>query len=125
MTMADTPYRCYRCGKVFEDGQYLEYLNHLEKKKCKQILVIRFYPRPLQSLITTSYLVGGVAVWLSHLFFPQEVYILHSSIMLKLAKEIKFVKQDSHISDYYNNLQARLIQACIKDDSHTKRLSEN
>lgn len=35
MSLADTPYRCYRCGKVFEEGQYLDYLNHLERKKCK------------------------------------------------------------------------------------------
>ena len=35
MTMADTPYRCPRCGQVFEDGKYLDYLAHMEKKKCK------------------------------------------------------------------------------------------
>ena len=34
MSLADTPFKCPRCGKIFEDGQYLNFLNHQEK--CKK-----------------------------------------------------------------------------------------
>lgn len=32
--MADSPYRCNRCGKVFEEGKYVEFLKHREE--CKK-----------------------------------------------------------------------------------------
>jgi len=49
---------------------------------------------------------------------------LHSGIFLKIAKEIKFIKQEAHVSDYYNHVQAKFVQACLNDDSHTRNLAQ-
>ena len=47
---------------------------------------------------------------------------MRSSIMLRIAQEIKFKKNEAHVIDYYNNVQSRLEEACV--GSHTKELSQ-
>jgi len=49
---------------------------------------------------------------------------LHSGIFLKIAKEIKFIKQEAHVSDYYNHVQSRLIQACNDNPSHVRNMAQ-
>jgi len=48
---------------------------------------------------------------------------LRSSIMLRIAQEIKFRKNEAHVIDYYNYVQSRLEEACI-GSSHVKELSQ-
>lgn len=56
---------------------------------------------------------------------------MQKGLFLKIAKEIKYQKQENHIADYRihqilkeNNLQERLNEACSKDKSHMEILSQ-
>lgn len=91
----------------------LSFINATQKGDKAWLTVINFYKM-------TEVEIRGVVLPL--LFFGG--LKMRSSIMLRIAQEIKFRRNDAHVIDYYNNVQTRFNEACLNCKSHTRSLSE-
>lgn len=97
---------------MWEGISKLHVINVTQKEIKTWLTVINFYKM-------TEAEIRGVALPL--LFFGG--LNMRSSIMLRIAQEIKFRKNDSHVIDFYNHVQSRLEEACV-NNSHTRSLSQ-